>query len=198
MKNPPIAGGLVVIGIGLVTIGLGDLAGRAQAVSSMPAEQGVGHTPWTFFSNGQYSAQVTSGSPGESDWETTFIQMFPDITTIQGQWGTGSGLVGSVISLDSSGINLAGADVTFPTGSTLLGDPEMASLPGLHAQVQGHAGLHVQHVEALDALMKRIEDLESIIESLPECTCSSDVNRDGLVDAADLGMLIGAWGPCRP
>ena len=212
MKNPPIAGGLVVIGIGLVTIGLSDLAGRAQATPSAPAEQGVGHSPWAFAS-GQYSAQVTSSSPGQPDWETTVIQMLPNFASIYGQWGTGSDTTYSGICLESSGIDVIvgptniqvargtvsinGGDFTFPAGSTMLGgEPETVSLQGMHAQVQGHADLHVQHVEALDALMKRIEDLEAIIESLPECTCSSDVNRDGLVDAADLGMLIGDWGPC--
>ena len=28
-------------------------------------------------------------------------------------------------------------------------------------------------------------------------TCLSDLNGDGIVNGADLGLLLGAWGPCR-
>ena len=35
-----------------------------------------------------------------------------------------------------------------------------------------------------------------IIEYIPEDVCLGDLNEDGFVDGADLGLLLGAWGPC--
>ncbi len=37
-------------------------------------------------------------------------------------------------------------------------------------------------------------DLTAVNDALG--LCAADINGDGLVDAADLGLLIGAWGPC--
>ena len=31
----------------------------------------------------------------------------------------------------------------------------------------------------------------------PPPLCPADLNGDGVVDAADLAMLLGSWGPCR-
>ncbi|MDC0992073.1 hypothetical protein OAR33_00710, partial [bacterium] len=30
------------------------------------------------------------------------------------------------------------------------------------------------------------------------CVCVADFNGDGVVSGADLGLLLGAWGPCDP
>lgn len=39
-------------------------------------------------------------------------------------------------------------------------------------------------------------DLGTLLGSWGPCTCAADLNGDGSVDGADLGALLGAWGPC--
>lgn len=39
-------------------------------------------------------------------------------------------------------------------------------------------------------------DLGTLLGNWGPCTCSADLNGDGAVDGADLGALLGAWGPC--
>jgi hypothetical protein len=39
-------------------------------------------------------------------------------------------------------------------------------------------------------------DLGTLLGSWGPCTCAADLNDDGSVDGADLGALLGAWGPC--
>ncbi len=35
-------------------------------------------------------------------------------------------------------------------------------------------------------------------ETEPPAACNPDLNGDGVVDSADLGLLLGKWGPCDP
>jgi len=35
-----------------------------------------------------------------------------------------------------------------------------------------------------------------IVEIAPQPACAADLNRDGVVDGADLGLLLASWGPC--
>jgi hypothetical protein len=202
MKNARLAGGLAAIGIGLVTIGIGQYSSQSHAIAASPhalVGDGATHTEWTWISaaTSEYYAIVTNGTEGQTGYGNTVVQIEA------GDWSVTCEptISGSQVSLlvDTAGVEIIGGDFTFPSGSTMLtGESETVSLQGMHAQVQGHAGLHVQNTEDMDALTKRIEQLEAIIESLPECACSSDLNRDGLVNGADLGVLLAAWGPCTP
>ena len=195
MKNARLAGGLLAIGIGLLTIGLGQYSSQSHAMVASP-EDGVQHWPWAWNQDSeQYIAQVSPSSTG------TLITAMLDATAKQPSFFASALLGGQAteFQITLGTVSISGGDFTFPAGSTMLGgEPETVSLQGMHAQVQGHAGLHVQNTEDMDALTKRIEQLEAIIESLPECACSSDLNRDGLVNGADLGVLLAAWGPCTP
>ena len=50
--------------------------------------------------------------------------------------------------------------------------------------------------EQIDAQGEQIQMLIEALKALPECTCTEDLNKDGLVDGADLTQLLGAWGVC--
>ena len=39
-------------------------------------------------------------------------------------------------------------------------------------------------------------DLGTLLGNWGPCTCAADLNGDGSVNGADLGALLGAWGPC--
>jgi hypothetical protein len=204
MKNAGIAGGLVLIGLGLVTIGLGDFASRAQAFhryqpSPEPRGGGCGIWECDALPSGShtYAASVDAGSLGQPDWATTSMELTPTFSSWSGQWGSGSDIESVEVFLSATGVEFTGGDVTFPTGSTFFGGDETASLQDMYSQVVQHEGLHGQHASNIQALTERLEKLEAIIASLPECACSSDVNRDGLVNGADLGMMLGDWGPCQ-
>lgn len=56
--------------------------------------------------------------------------------------------------------------------------PGIASATFVHVQVQGGAGFSLDDV------------------SIGRRAGSADLNGDGIVDGADLGLLLGAWGPC--
>jgi hypothetical protein len=197
MKNARLAGGLVAIGIGLVTIGIGQYSSQSHAMVALPGD-GVEHYPWAW--NSDEEIYFTQVQPSDS---APLITAMLDAAPVTGHPRFfASALLGGQVTefqITLGTVSISGGDFTFPAGSTILGgEPETVSLQGMHAQVQGHAGLHVQNTEDIDALTKRIEKLEAIIESLPECACASDVNRDGLVNGADLAVLLGDWGPGTP
>lgn len=210
MKNAGMTGAVALVGIGLVLNGLGDPMAERVAFAAPAAKAGSnqnGCSIWTCTEKADgiyvYDAGANISEPGQSDWAQMWMEISPNYTELMGQWGSGSSLSSVSMQMSSSGfdftgnVSIADGDFTFPAGSTLAGETDVVSLQDMHAQVQDHAGLHGQHLGAIEVLQSRVEALEGILESLPDCTCASDVNLDGAVDAADLGLVIGAWGSCR-
>ncbi len=68
--------------------------------------------------------------------------------------------------------------------------PPLLSQPVIFASAEAAAGTSDQNVIAQLALKTWLDCPVTPIE------CAGDLNGDGRVDAADLGMLIGMWGVC--
>lgn len=68
--------------------------------------------------------------------------------------------------------------------------PPLVSLPVTFASADAAAGTSDQNMVAQLALRAWIQSPPS------PPRCESDLNGDGIVDASDLGMLLGKWGAC--
>ena len=68
--------------------------------------------------------------------------------------------------------------------------PPLVSLPVTFAPADATASISDQNMIAQLALRAWIQ------APIPADRCTGDLNRDGIVDASDLGILIGKWGAC--
>jgi hypothetical protein len=74
----------------------------------------------------------------------------------------------------------------------LLEDPDFASLPGEQFQELTTAPSSIGNV-LVTAQFASAEDLDADGE-IDACACPADIDGNGAIDAADLAILIGAWG----
>ena len=68
--------------------------------------------------------------------------------------------------------------------------PPLLSQPVVFASAEAAAGTSDQNMIAQLALKAWLDC------PVPPATCAVDLNGDGRVDAADLGLLISMWGIC--
>ncbi|MAH66539.1 MAG: hypothetical protein CMJ27_09165 [Phycisphaerae bacterium] len=208
MKNAGMSLAVALLGIGLIMSAIDGTDPSANA--AMPGDgSGGGYAEWTAYQydngNWGYGASVSGPGCGVNGDCATGLTLGSTGVELSGTYedsGIPNGVSLSMF-MDRAGftftgdMTISGGDFTFPTGSTFAGGTGTSSLRELHAQVQTHAEIHSAREATITKLVETIEMLSQKIESLPECTCDDDLNRDGVVDAADLGLLIGAWGPCK-
>ena len=123
MSNARLAGGLVALGIGLVTIGIGQSSTQSHAMVVPPG--GEYHNPWAWSDQEYfYYAQLeTDASPSQ------LIRARFDTGEMTGQTGffasATQGGTFTEFQVAVGSVSITGGDFTFPAGSTILGgDPE--------------------------------------------------------------------------
>ena len=94
---------------------------------------------------------------------------------------------GETITVSWSGVGPYNATINVPSGAP-LGETRM--------RTRIHDGEYDGMAACGNATYGEVEDYTlDVIEKVPD-NCVGDVNNDGQVNGADLGSLIGAWGPC--
>ena len=71
------------------------------------------------------------------------------------------------------------------------------SIPGLGSRSTVKCGLSGDRHSALPELTALNSDDSQVVPfTLAPTPCNADINNDGIVDAADLALVLGAWGQC--
>ena len=77
-------------------------------------------------------------------------------------------------------------------GTGLQGDPPLVSLEGCTI----HGNSDEETAQQIDGLLVMHLGDNHISKHAPPSGCSSDLNGDGVIDGADLTLLLGTWGLC--
>ncbi|MFO0875307.1 MAG: hypothetical protein U0575_15240 [Phycisphaerales bacterium] len=155
---------------------------------------------------------------GGKNWDVSHINfapppLTPPVTITGGQMVAFLKQVGTFDAAAPNEVRPSGTTLVLANGALGFNPPSLLSVsagaPYLHS---GNAATladvleNVAHrsagrggVDFLSSPRERAElvkFLESIDETTPKFYLSSDINGDGFVDGADLGVLLGEWGPC--
>ena len=207
MKNAGMAGAVALVGIGLLSIGLSNFANRAEAVPSgdTPLDKGLGP--------GVVCEMLMSNwFEGEGSVLCSLQEIFPDapygdlngdgrsdnLYWVQSRWNAGTGWVDRtdyVVSLTTD------ADGTRTTWTQILiavhdwyeselgvSDFEIEKVAQADIDGDGRRDILIRYNNYLDDPSfywhRNITTGDPLV---------ADINRDGFVNANDLGLLIAAW-----
>ena len=108
-------------------------------------------------------------------------------------------VTGNVTSLNYGGLGVTGA-VGVPvslSGTTICGNTPLPNMFGSYVDLGGNTVCDCAGDLNLDGAVNGA-DLGLMLAVWGPCgaSCAYDLNLDGLVNGADLGLLLSAWGPC--
>ena len=137
-----------------------------------------------------YTGDVGVASPGQTftmDIVNGDPQWVDDLFAIYIDWNGDEDFDDSgELAFEDTGVGPYAATITVPAGQS-LGETRM--------RLRLHDGGFDAMAPCGTATYGEVEDYTLRIEEADE-PCLGDINGDGTVTAADLGLLIGAWGPC--
>ena len=137
-----------------------------------------------------YTGDVGVASPGQTftmDIVNGDPQWVDDLFAIYIDWNGDEDFDDSgELAFEDTGVGPYVATITVPAGQP-LGETRM--------RLRLHDGGFDAMAPCGTATYGEVEDYTLRIEEADE-PCLGDINGDGTVTAADLGLLIGAWGPC--
>jgi hypothetical protein len=100
-------------------------------------------------------------------------------------------LVGCTVTGNSANY-AGGAFLLTSSGTLVLESTEVCgNIAPVSAQIHLNGGAGTVHTDAASCIA---DDCNDCTEPTP---CSADFNLDGTVNAADLGILLASWGPCK-